>query len=84
MSEETLHTEALKDARLLLHPQSPDLVIIHLTCHNGTEFACTVPRGYMPVLIKTWSHDLQAIEAAVERGSPLPGKPFGTPDKAPN
>jgi hypothetical protein len=84
MSDETIHTEALKDARLLLHPQNPDLVIIHLTCHDGTEFGCTVPRDYMPVLIKTWVLDLQAIEAAVERGSPLPGKPFGATDKKPS
>lgn len=84
MSEETIRAEALKEARLLMHPQDPDSVIIHMTCHNGKEFSVLVPRAYMPVLVKTWVLDLQAIEAALERGSPMPGKPFGAPGKKPS
>ncbi len=78
---EIVHTELLKETRLIGVSSNPNVVIIRMTTAEGEDFNFTVPVEYMPMLMRQWVFDLKAIQATKESGSPMPGKPLGQPER---
>ncbi len=81
---DTIHAKILTEAKLIGDPSKPDLVIIRMTTADRIAYDFVAPMAFMPVLIKQWVFDFQAMQAARDSGSPLPGKPVGSPDKKPS
>ncbi len=80
-SDDIVHVDQLESFHLLTPVSEPDLIMLSIKTRDGSRFNFAMPRKQFLPVLKVWLFDLEAADAAIEAGSPLPGKAFGSPDK---
>lgn len=78
---DTFELEMLDSVRLLHTPEDQDLAIFRMTTREGKVYNLGVNREFFTLIVRQWHFDLEAMQAAITSGAPMPGKPIGTPNR---
>lgn len=79
--DDTVHVDMVETFRMLRADREPDLIVLRIETQDGRAFNFGLSLKYMAHTARVWAFDLGAIEGAIETGTPLPGKPFGSADE---
>ena len=83
-NDDEVHVDMVQTFRMLRADREPDLIILRVETQDGKAFNFGLSLKYMAHTARVWAFDLGAIESALETSSPLPGKPFGSPQSEAN